>query len=100
MNIEPEEIGPEVPEADALEQRTPVVPESAEDFAVSGLSPDDVPQPDFIDQHTPVQPGGAGYDEIAATDAEAAEADLIEQATESAADSEDDYSDAREDEGS
>lgn len=100
MNIEPEEIGTEVPEADALEQRTPAVPESTEELTETGQSPDDVPQPDFIDQHTPVQPGGAGYDEIAATDAEAAEADLIEQATESAADSEDDYSDAREDAGS
>lgn len=97
MNNEPEEIGPEVPEADALEQRTPVVPENSEELAVTAPSPDDVPESDFIDQHTPVQPGSAGYDSVAVTEAEAAEADLIEQATESLAGSEDDYSDARED---
>ncbi|MCA4131765.1 hypothetical protein [Arthrobacter sp. M4] len=99
MNTEPEEIGPEVPEADALEQRTPVLAESTEESTVPDLLPDDVPQPDFIDQHTDVQPGSVGFDGIAATEAEAAEADLLDQATELPTGNDDDYPGAGEDAG-
>jgi hypothetical protein len=99
MNIEPEEIGPEVPEADALEQQTPVLPENSEGLTVMEQAPDGVPQADFIEQHTAVQPGSAGYDGIAATEAEATEADLIEGAIEPPTGDEDDYPDASEDAG-
>ncbi|MGO4653049.1 MULTISPECIES: hypothetical protein [unclassified Arthrobacter] len=99
MNIEPEEIGPEVPEADALEQQTPVVPENSGELTVGEQLPDGVPQADFIEQRTPVQPGSHGYDGIAVTEAEAAEADLIEGAIEPSTGDEDDYPDAREDTG-
>ena len=44
-----------------------------------------------------MQPGSAGYDELAATEAEAAEADLIEGAIGTTADDEDDYPNASED---
>jgi hypothetical protein len=99
MNIEPEETGPEVPEADALEQRTPVLPENPEESPVTEQLPDGVPQADFIEQRTAVRPGSAGYDGIAATEAEADEADLIEGAMGLSADDEEDYPDAREDAG-
>jgi hypothetical protein len=99
MNVEPEEIGPEVPEADALEQRTPALPESTGELTeINGL-PGDVPQPDFIEQRTDVQPGSAGYERIAATQAEAAEADLIDQATDLSSGAEDEYPDAAEEPG-
>ncbi|MEV8146666.1 hypothetical protein AB0O52_00785 [Arthrobacter sp. NPDC080073] len=96
MNIEPEEIGPEVPEADALEQHTPVLPLIEEEPMEANRVPEGVPQEDFIDQRTDVQPGSADYDGIAATEAEAAEADLIEQARGLSADNEDEYPEAYE----
>jgi hypothetical protein len=99
MNFEPEETGPEVPEADALKQRTPVLPENPEELPGMEQLPEGVPQADFIDQRTVVRPGSAGYDGIATTEAEAAEADLIEGALGPSADDEDDYPDAREDAG-
>ncbi|MDQ0822284.1 hypothetical protein QFZ79_000031 [Arthrobacter sp. V4I6] len=99
MNVEPEETGSEVPEADALEQRTPVLPESPEELPEMELLPDGVPQADFIDQGRAVQPGSAGYDGIATAEAEADEADLIEAALGLSADDEEDYPDAREDAG-
>ncbi|MET3922449.1 hypothetical protein [Arthrobacter sp. UYEF20] len=92
MNIQPQETGPEVPEDDALEQRTPVLPENTEELPDAGRRPDDVPEADFLEQRTAVQPVSAGYDGIDA----GAGADLIEQATGSFADGEDDYPDARE----
>lgn len=99
MNVQPEEIGPEVPEADALEQRTPVLPEGSGELTEMDGLPGDVPQADVIEQRTDVQPGGAGYGRIAVTEAEAAEADLIDQATELSPGAEDEYPDAAEDPG-
>ena len=99
MNIGPEEIGLEVPEADALEQRTPVLPESPGEVPVTDQLPVGVPEPDFIEQRTAVQPGTAGYDRIAATEVEAAEADLVEGAMEPSTGDEEDYPDDREDAG-
>ncbi|MGO4653034.1 hypothetical protein AB4068_15225 [Arthrobacter sp. 2RAF22] len=100
MNIGPKEIGTEVPEADALEQRTPALPENTEESTVTDPLPDDVPEPDFIDQHTPVQSGSAGYDRNSPTEAEAAEADLLDQAREPSTGIEEDDPDSVEDAGS
>jgi len=99
MNIEPEETSSEVPEADAFEQRTPVLPESPEELPATEQLPQGVPEADFIDQRRAVQPGSAGYDGIATTEAEAAEADLIEEALGLSADDEEDYPGNREDAG-
>ena len=99
MNIQPEEIGPEVPEADALEQRTPVLPESTGEPTAMNALPGDVPQADAIEQRTDVRPGNAGYERIAATEAEAAEADLIDQTIAPATGSEDEYPDVVEEPG-
>lgn len=99
MNIEPEEIGPEVPEADALEQHTPVLPQIEEEPMEANRAPEGVPQEDFIDQRTDVQPGIQGYDGRAITEAEANEADVIEQARGLSADNEDEYPEAYEDGG-
>lgn len=97
MNIGPEKTGPDIPEADALEQRTPLLPEDSDDRPVTGRLPDGVPQADFIDQGRAVRPGSAGYAGIPAAEAEADEADLIEGAIALPADDEEDYPDARQD---
>ena len=95
MSIGPEESSPEVPEADALEQRTPALPEDSRELPVREQLPDDVPQADFIEQHQTVQPASTGYDVIATSEAEADEGDLIEGNLGPPAEDEDDYPDAR-----
>ena len=97
MSIGPEESSPEVPEADALEQRTPALPEDSRELPVREQLPDDVPQADFIEQHQTVQPASTGYDVIATSEAEADEGDRIEGTLGPSGDDEDDYPGARDD---
>lgn len=86
----------EAPVADALEQQTPVLPEGSEEFDLGSL-PEDAPEADAIEQHTDVLPGSTGSALTAdKAGVEAAEADLIEQATAPPFDDEEDYPDARE----
>ena len=93
---QPEEL-PDVPEADALEQRMPVLPERVEDFGGTDPLPEDAPEADVIEQRTEVQPGSAGYSEIPrAIEVEAAEADLVEQAVAPSVNDEEDFPDAYE----
>lgn len=107
MNVhpQPEEAGPEVPEADSLEQHTPVLPDSAEELSAMDQLPDEAPEADFIEQHTSVLPGSAGYagsDSAGsgpASEMDAAEADLLEQATAPSTEDEDEYPSALEDNG-
>jgi hypothetical protein len=96
MSSGPEETSPEVPDSDALEQRTPALPEDSQEWPMRGQLPGDVPHADFIKQHKAVQPASAGYDGITASEAEADEGDLIEGDLAPADDDEDDYPDARE----
>ncbi|TQJ66500.1 hypothetical protein FBY31_0510 [Arthrobacter sp. SLBN-100] len=88
----------DLPEADALEQQTPILPEGSEEFTVKDPLPDDAPEADVIEQHTDVLPGSTGYAGIAGAAAgqEASEADLMEQAMAPSLDDEEDYPDARE----
>lgn len=103
MNTGPEPETPrdgEVPEADSLEQQTPVMPEGSGEFGAADPLPDEAPEADVIEQRTDVQPGSAGYAGIAdAGEADAAEADLVEQAAAAFTDDEDQYPDAREEAG-
>ncbi|MDQ0673979.1 hypothetical protein QFZ36_001540 [Pseudarthrobacter siccitolerans] len=100
MNIGSQpEMPRDVPEADALEQQTPVLPEDSDLPAVLDPLPDDAPEADVIEQHTGVKPGSTGFTGIAgAAEADAAEADLVEQAVAPSLDDEEDYPDAREEE--
>lgn len=95
MSIGPEETSPEVPDSDALEQRTLALPEDSQEWPVTGHLPDDVPQADFIEQHQAVQPDSVGYERITASEADADEGDLIEGNLGPPAEDEDDYPDAR-----
>jgi hypothetical protein len=101
MNIGPQPETPqdgEVPEADSLEQQTPVLPEGSGEFGAP--LPDEAPEADVIEQRTEVQPGSEGYAGIAdAGEADAAEADLVEQAEALSTDDEEDHPDAREEAG-
>jgi hypothetical protein len=94
---EPEPLR-EVPEADALEQKTPVLPEGE-----SGLMdplPDDASEADVMEQRADVLPGGAGpAGPTGVSEADAAEADLIEQALAPSFDDEDDYREGHEESG-
>lgn len=96
MNIPPQPETPrDIPEADALEQQTPVLPEGTEESAILDPLPDDAPEADVIEQRADVQPGSTGYAGIAgAAEADATEADLIEQAVAPSIDDEEDYPDA------
>ena len=98
MNIGSQPETPrDVPEADALEQQTPVLPEDSEGFTVMDPLPDDAPEADVIEQHTDVKPGSTGFMGITgAAEADAAEADLIEQAVAPSVDDAEDYPDASE----
>ncbi len=88
----------DVPEADALEQQIPVLPEGSEGPG-PGVLPDDAPEPDVIDQHTDVLPGRTGIPWPArTTGVEAAEADLLEQAVGPSYDDDENYPEARQDE--
>lgn len=97
MNIRSQQESPEdIPEADALEQQTPVLPEGSGEYA--DPLPDDAPEADVMEQRADVLPGSTGYVGIAgAAEADAAEADLIEQAVAPSADDEEDYPEANED---
>ena len=97
MNIGSQPETPrDVPEADALEQQTPVLPEDSEGSAVLDPLPDDAPEADVIEQRTDVKPGSTGYAGISgAAEADAAEADLVEQAVAPSLDDEEEYPDAR-----
>jgi hypothetical protein len=87
----------DLPEADALEQQTPILPEGSEEFTVMDPLPDDAPEADVIEQHRDVLPGSTGYAGIAgAAGEDAAEADLVEQALAPSLDDEEDYPDAHE----
>ena len=99
MSIGPEESSPEVPEADALEQRRPALPEDSQELPATEQLLDDVPQADFIEQHQAVQPDSVGYERITASEADADEGDLIEGNLGLSDDDEDDYPSAREDAG-
>ncbi|MEW1812570.1 hypothetical protein AB0284_17925 [Pseudarthrobacter phenanthrenivorans] len=84
----------EAPEADALEQQTPVLPEGSDGFSQGPLPPE-APEADVVEQRTDVIPGTAGH-AAAVHDAqmEAAEADLVEQAESPPWDDDEDYPDA------
>lgn len=93
MNIQPAPESPrEVPEADALEQQTPILPEGSDDSRVRNPLPDDAPEADALEQRADVLPDGGGTVGIAGvSEADAAEADLIEQAQAPSLDDEEDY---------
>jgi hypothetical protein len=93
MNIQPAPETPrEVPEADALEQQTPILPEGSDEVGAINPLPDDASEADAIEQRTGVLPGGAGPAGVAGvSEADAAEADLIEQALAPSFDDEEDY---------
>lgn len=101
MNIGPEpESLPEVPEADALEQKTPVLPEGSEEPELMHPLPDDAPEADVVEQRTEVLPGTAGSAGRAGfSETEASEADLVEQALAPTFDDEEDYREEEEDIG-
>lgn len=101
MNIGREPETPsEVPEADALEQQTPVLPEASEEFELTKPLPDDAPEADVLEQRTDVLPGGSAFSRLAgASEAEAAEADYIEQALAPSFEEDDDYREDNEEVG-
>lgn len=85
----------ETPEADAFEQQMPVLREGSEEISPGPL-PSDASEADAIEQRTDVLPGSAGPARTAEeAGLEAAEADLIEQAQAPSFDDEDDYPDIR-----
>ena len=96
MNIaaQPEPSG-ETPDADAFEQQLPVLPEGSGE-PVPGPLPPDASEADAIEQRTDVLPGRPGFAPTAdGAGLKAAEADLTEQAEAPPLDDEDDYPDAR-----
>src|SRR4051812_37727416 len=101
MNIGSQPETPrDLPEADALEQRKPVLPEEsegAEGAVVLDPLPDDAPEADVIEQRADVRPVNTGLAGIAgAAEADAAEADLVEQALAPSPHDDEDYPDASE----
>lgn len=96
MDIRPQpETSPDVPEADVLEQQTPVLPEGLEDLGGTDPLPDDASEADVLEQRAEVKPGTAGYAGIPrATEAAAAEADLVEQALAPPTDDDEDFPDS------
>ena len=84
----------EKPEADALEQGLPAEPTAQGDDV--GAPPVEAPEADYAEQHTPaLPPEGASLPRM---DAEASEADLLEQA-EGLPGSDEDYPPGAEEEG-
>jgi hypothetical protein len=82
----------EVPEADALEQQTPILPEGSDEFGVMDPLPDGASEADVMEQRADVRPTGAGTAGITGvSEADAAEADVIEQALAPSFDDEEDY---------
>ena len=51
-----QEIGPEVPEADALEQMQPALPEDVDEDEEPASIPPDVPEADALEQSRSVPP--------------------------------------------
>ena len=51
-----QEIGPEVPEADALEQMRPALPDDVDDDGEPESIPPDVPEADALEQSKSVPP--------------------------------------------
>lgn len=98
MNIGSQPETPrDLPEADALEQRKPVLPEEPEGAVVLDPLPDDAPEADVIEQRADVRPVNTGLAGIAgAAEADAAEADLVEQALAPSPHYDEDYPDASE----
>ncbi|BCW43985.1 hypothetical protein [Arthrobacter sp. StoSoilB5] len=101
MNIGQKPEAPrEVPEADAVEQQTPVLPEGSEESELMKPLPDDAPEADVLEQRTDVLPGGSAFTRLAGmSEAEAAEGDYIEQALAPSFDEEDDYRENNEEVG-
>jgi hypothetical protein len=101
MNIRPEpEPRWHVPEADALEQKTPVVPDGSEESELMNPLPAEAPEADVVEQRAPVLPGGGRPEEPAGVfDTDAAEADMIEQSLVPSFDDEEDYREGREEIG-
>jgi hypothetical protein len=97
MDIRPQpETPPDVPEADALEQQTPVQPESLGVPGETEPLPDNVSEADALEQRADTHPGGlTGYTEMPrTTETDAAEADLVEQSLAPPTDDDEDYPDA------
>lgn len=60
MNTESQsEPSREAPEADAIEQQIPVLPEGSDEFNLGSLA-SDASEADVIEQHTDVVPGSTG----------------------------------------
>jgi hypothetical protein len=92
MSIRPEPESPrEVPEADALEQQTPILPEGSDDADVINPLPDDAPEADVMEQRADSLPSVRSVGIASVSEADAAEADLIDQALPSSFDDEEDY---------
>jgi len=100
MNIgsEPESL-PEVPEADALEQKTPVLPEGSEEPELMHPVPDDAPEADVMEQRADALPSARSGGIADFSETEASEADLVEQALAPTYDDEEDYREEQEDIG-
>jgi hypothetical protein len=99
MSIRPErETSPDIPEADALEQQTPVLPDGSGNEVMDPL-PIDAPEVDVMEQHADVVPGGAEAGITAVAEADAAEADLLEQAVALSLDDEEEYPESRDETG-
>jgi hypothetical protein len=89
-----------VPEADTLEQKTPIVPDGSEESELMNPLPAEAPEADVMEQRAPVLPGGGRPKELAGVfDTDAAEADIIEQSLTPSFDDEEDYREGREEIG-
>ncbi|WP_458779760.1 hypothetical protein [Arthrobacter sp. D3-16] len=94
MSIRSESESPrEVPEADALEQQIPILPVDSDDAGVINPLPDDAPEADAMEQRADALPSASARSVgiSGVSEADAAEADLIEQALLSSFDDEEDY---------
>lgn len=90
MSNQPEETPMEVPEADAVEQRQPAIPDAGVDEF--NPLPDDAPEADVLEQRTPLV--STPLPDVLASDLaaeKAAEADALEQAVGTPGGDEDDY---------
>lgn len=101
MNIRPEPGSlRDVPEADALEQKTEIVPDGSEESELMNPLPTDAPEADVMEQRAPVLPGGGRLAEPAGvSETDGAEADIIEQSLAPSFDDEEDYREGREETG-
>lgn len=101
MNIRPEPKSlRDVSEADALEQKRPIVPDGSEESELMDPLPADAPEADVIEQRAPVLSGGGKPEESTGVfERDAAEADIIEQSLAPSLDDEEDYREGREEIG-